>query len=135
MPHSGLREAMRAAAMRYPGAEEGIACPGTALESSAFKARKKTFLFVSAAHARLKLRQAIPEAVNLAANEPARYQVGALGWIKVTFEPAPGPPLELLYRWIAESYRVVVAGDSPAKAVVKTPVSKATAKKKTPSRG
>jgi len=104
----GPGQALRTAALRYPEAEEGIACKGTAIECSAFKSRKKTFLFVGAADIRLKLRESIAEAAKLAAKEPGRYEVGALGWVKVKLSAGEQPPLDLLEKWIDESYRVVV---------------------------
>jgi hypothetical protein len=119
--------------MQYPGAEEGIACKGTAVESSAFKARKKTFLFLSAAHARLKLRESLVEAAELATKEPSRYEVGSLGWIKITLGHAPDPPLDLLKRWIDESHRVVVGPVGATKPVAKKN-TKRSATRKTNSR-
>jgi len=105
--------ALRKIAAKYPGVEETIACKGTAVESSAFKAGKKTFLFVRAADARLKLEKSLPEAASLAKKEPGRYEAGAMGWIKVQLGPEP-PPLDLLKRWIDESYRLMAAA-APAK--------------------
>jgi hypothetical protein len=127
----GLQQALRAAAMRHEGVEEAIACAGTPVESAAFKARKKTFLFLSAAHVRLKLDAALPEARALAAKEPGRYDVGSLGWIKVTLAPEPGPPLPLLERWIDESHGLVVgpAGAAAKKAAKKTAKKTAAARR------
>jgi hypothetical protein len=104
----GPWHALRTAALRYPEAEEGIACKGTAIECSAFKARKKTFLFLGAADVRLKLRESIAEATKLASKEPSRYEVGSLGWVKVKLSAGEPPPLDLLEKWLDESYRVVV---------------------------
>jgi hypothetical protein len=123
----GIQQALRDVAMRYEGAEEGIACKGTAVESSAFKARKKTFLFVNAVHVRLKLRESLAEATALATKDPRRYEVGSLGWIKVTLGPEPAPLLALLERWIDESYRVVVGRAA-------TPAAKKSTKRTTGSR-
>lgn len=103
-----LGQALRKIALRYPEAEEGIACKGTAVECSAFKARNKTFLFVGAAEVRLKLQQSLAEATKLAVKEPGRYQVGFLGWIKATLNHGESPPPGLFERWIDESYRLIV---------------------------
>ncbi len=105
---SRLAQALRKIALQYPETEEGIACKGTALECSAFKARNKTFLFMSTAEVRVKLGDSLTEAAKLASKEPGRYEVGSLGWVKVSFSPHESPPLDLLQRWIDESYRLLV---------------------------
>jgi hypothetical protein len=76
-----IGQALRKAAMRYPEAEEGIACKGTAIECSVYKAKKNSFLFVGDREIRLKLK------VKLGTHEP--------------------PPLDLPEQWIDESYRAV----------------------------
>lgn len=128
---SGLPQALRKAALRQPGAEEGIACKGTAIECSAFKARGKTFFFLAAAVVRLKLRDSLGEATRLASKEPGRYRVGSLGWVAVSLGPEGSPPLILLERWIEESYRVVAGKQPAAMLPVRDP---AAAKKKTVTR-
>jgi len=100
-------QALRRIALRYPEVEEGIACNGTAIECATFKARNKSFLFVGAAEARLKLRESIAEANKLATREPARFQVGGQGWVKIVFDPSTSAPLDVLERWIDESYRLI----------------------------
>lgn len=99
--------ALRKVALRYPDAEEGIACQGTALECSAFKARKKAFFFLGRGDARLKLVDSQGEAKRLAAAEPQRYRVGAQGWVTIKFAEAEPLPVELLAKWVDESYQVV----------------------------
>lgn len=111
-------KALRAVALRKPEVEEGVACKGTALESTTFGVGKKVFLFLRIAdgtcHLRLKLAESLPEARRLAGRQPEVYAVGAQGWAKVTFElDGPSPPLALLQRWLHESYLVVV-GPRPA---------------------
>ncbi|HWB01953.1 MAG TPA: hypothetical protein VG796_02945 [Verrucomicrobiales bacterium] len=105
---SGFRQTLREAALRYPEAEEGIACKGTALECSAFKAGKKTFLFISGKEIRLKLGESLPEAGRLAAKEPHHYSAGSMGWVVVKFGSDESPPAGLLERWVEESYRMLV---------------------------
>ncbi len=100
---------LRALALRYPEAAEGVACKGTALESSVFKARDKSFLFIGSAELKVKLRESLAEAARLATEEPGRYRVGSSGWVTVRFSPDEPLPLELLKRWTDESYRVVAA--------------------------
>jgi hypothetical protein len=104
---AGLVAGLRRAALRCPDTEEGIACKGTPVESSEFKAQKKTFLFLNEKQARLKLGPSLSRATRLASKEPGRYNVGAIGWVAVSFTDGEPPPLELLEKWVAESYREV----------------------------
>jgi predicted DNA-binding protein (MmcQ/YjbR family) len=98
-------EALRQAALGHDGVEEGIACAGTVLESATFKVKKKAFLFVNEKNARLRLLASRQEAAQLAKKEPRRYVIGPQGWAKILL--ADPPPLELLLRWLDESYRAV----------------------------
>ena len=100
-------KALRTLALQYPECEEGIACKGTAIECTTFKARSKAFLFVARADVRIKLRESLPEAAKLAVKEPGRYTVGTSGWVKVTFSGDEPLPLDILTRWIDESYRLL----------------------------
>ena len=101
-----LLDALQEIALRLPQAEVGVACAGTAQEKRTVKARGKAFLFLGPADAMLKLGPSLPEASERAAREPGRYKVGAHGWVTVTTDGEA--PLDLLERWIEESYRVVV---------------------------
>jgi hypothetical protein len=107
-PVAAPEKALRTMALRYPEAEEGVACKGTALECSAFQARKKTFMFMGRADLRLKLQQSLSEAVKLAAKEPQRFQAGSSGWVTIRFSPDQPPPLDILERWLDESYRLLI---------------------------
>lgn len=91
--------AMRALALTYPAAEEGVACAGTAVESRTIKAKGKAFLFLGAKDVRLKLGASAAEAKRLGAD------VGAHGWTKFAADAAP--PLPVVERWIDESYRLL----------------------------
>jgi hypothetical protein len=105
----GLDAALRKIAMRHPDVEESVACEGTALESATFKARKKTFLFVGKTQARLKLDESLGESRKLASKHPEACKVGSLGWVAVSLAPEASPPLDVLARWIDESYRAVAS--------------------------
>jgi hypothetical protein len=105
-------------ALRYPEAEEGVACEGTAAEKRTIKARGKAFLFLGVTEAMLKLRESLAEATDLAAEEPNRYCVGAHGWITITFGDTRSPALERLLRWVDESYRLL----APKQLVILLPV-------------
>ena len=64
-------QALRSLALRYPGAQEGIACNGNSLEKRTIKAGGKAFLFLGPRDAMLKLRDSLPEATRLARELPA----------------------------------------------------------------
>ena len=102
-------KALRELAKGYPESHEGIACAGTAVERRTFKARNKAFLFLGATDAMFKLGASLTEATRLASKEPDRIRVGANGWVKVIFssDGSGSPPLDVLERWIDESYRLL----------------------------
>jgi hypothetical protein len=49
-------------------------------------------------------QKSLPEAAKFESKEPSRYKVGSLGWVTVKLGPGEPPPLDLLERWIDESY-------------------------------
>jgi hypothetical protein len=100
-------EALRSVALRYPEAEEGVACEGTAAEKRTIKVRGKAFLFLGVSDAMLKLRSSLAEATSLASAEPTGYRVGAHGWVAITFGDTASPALDRLVRWVDESYRLL----------------------------
>ena len=102
-----IKQTLQKLALRYPEAQEGIACAGTALESKTIKVGNKAFLFLGEKDVRLKLGESLAEAAKLAAKVPGRYEVGVHGWVKLTFSNDETPPLDLLKRWIDESYRLL----------------------------
>jgi hypothetical protein len=113
---------LRAIALRQVNVEEGVACRGTAVESHAFKVRKRTFLFAREAEMMLKLAGSLPEAQKLASQDPSRYKAGLGGWVTVKLGANGLPPQELLKRWVAESYGLMapVAKTAERKAPKKT---------------
>jgi YjbR len=106
---------LRPIAMRFAEAEEGIACKGTAIECTTFKTHGKAFLFVGGKEIRLKLQASLAEAGKLAAKEPERYQAGKIGWVTVRLHPGDALPIDVLERWIDESYRLLVPKQLAAK--------------------
>lgn len=113
----GAIEALRAIASRYPDVEEGIACKGTTVESITYKVRKRAFLFLRTAGVMLKLRESLGEAAEMARKEPARYSAGSGGWVTVR-QPNAGPlPMDMMERWIGESYALMSAGAPASKPV------------------
>jgi hypothetical protein len=86
----------------------------------------------------LKLSDYLAEAAKLAANEPGLYKTGAKGWVTVKFDADRSPPLDVLARWIDESYRLLAPKQLvallperglPTKNPTKTAKSKASKKK------
>jgi hypothetical protein len=124
-------EALRKLAVKHPGATEGIACAGTAMERRTIKASNKAFLFFGAKDALLKLRDSLPEASALAAREPTRYSVGAHGWVKATFTADAPPAFDVLARWIGESYQLVASGKPAAKRKAQTRAKRKPATRRT----
>jgi hypothetical protein len=100
---------LRPIAMALGDVEEGIACQGTPLESSTFKANKKAFLFVGARAVRLKLAASLADAKKLAAQNPDTYDVGSGGWIKIAIADGQKAPVTILKKWIRESHDVLTA--------------------------
>lgn len=113
-----LSQALRSAALGLPETEEGIACAGTSLEKRTIKVKGKAFLFLGPVDAMLKLSVSLAEAANLAAQEPARYKVGAHGWTTITFGNFESLPVATLVKWVAESYQLL-APKNPVKKVTK----------------
>jgi hypothetical protein len=108
----GLQGALKKIALKHADVEEDVACKGTPTESAAYKTRKKSFLFVGADVARLKLDVSVGEAKKLAKKTPGSCEVGAGGWIAVRFG-AEALPLATLEKWVGESYQLAAG---PAKA-------------------
>jgi hypothetical protein len=125
-------QALRELALRYPEAQEGIACAGTSAERRTVTARNKAFLFLGVDNVMLKLRESLAEAASLAAEEPSRYKVGAHGWVTASLSEDGAPPLSLLEKWVDESYRLVANKQREAPSPTRKPptATKKTARKK-----
>ena len=97
-------QAWRTVALRYPECEEGTAC-----NKSAFKARKKSYLFLgtdmNSYNVMVKLGDSRNEAERMAANDPDNVSVGP-HWITATFDDKTPLPTEMVERWIDESFRL-----------------------------
>ena len=78
---------------------------------AAVKVRGKTFLFLNREDAELSLSVKLPISRDFALvfdfAEPTGYGLGRSGWISARFAAGADPDLDLLKRWIAESYRAV----------------------------
>jgi len=118
-------QALRAIALSFPEAQEGIVC-----EKTAFEAGKKRFAFLGSDDATynimVKLGESLAEAAGLAAKEPAAYKVGVHGWVTAIFRHDQTPPAGLLEKWIDESYRQL----APKKLVARLSEAELTSVKK-----
>lgn len=93
----------------------GLALPEAVEEHpwghSALKVRGKTFVFLNLDPDRLSLSAKLPVSRDFALvfdfTEPTGYGLGRSGWVSSAFGPADEIDLELLERWISESYRAV----------------------------
>ena len=98
-------EVLRSAALALPEAKEEFPWG-----HSAIKVRGKTFVFLSAEET-LGMSVKLPVSRDFALifdwAEPTGYGLGRSGWISARFKPDDEPDLELLARWIRESYRTV----------------------------
>jgi hypothetical protein len=108
---TGLQGALKKIALKHADVEEDVACKGTPLESSVFKTRKKSFLFIGVKQARIKLDASASEAKQIGQKSPGSCEVGAMGWAAVSLG-ANAPPLATLEKWIGESYALATG---PAK--------------------
>lgn len=104
--------AIRRQAMTFPGVEKGASC-----NQSAFKAGKRTFLFMGPGpkgvgfKAMFKLKSSMPQAQKLATQHPRRFEVGATGWVTARFTAQQPLPRRIWGKWLAESYDVTCGTD------------------------
>jgi hypothetical protein len=108
-------EAIRKAAAAFPGVARGTSC-----NQSSFKAGKGSFLFIGPGKkgmgfkAMFKLADSLPQALELAAKEPTRFEVGKTGWVTARFTSEEPLPKHIWEKWLAESYDVTVRADKKA---------------------
>ena len=99
-------EALRSHALSLPEAVEEFPWG-----HSAIKVRAKTFLFLNNDEEALSLSVKLPASRDFALifdfAEPTGYGLGRSGWVTARFRSGDEPDLELLKRWIGESYRAV----------------------------
>ena len=92
-------------AVSFPGVTEGTSCTQTA-----FKVGKGTFLFIGPGpkgqgfKAIIKLKASMPKALELAANEPTRFEVEKTGWVTARFTVDEPLPNRIWEKWLSESY-------------------------------
>jgi predicted DNA-binding protein (MmcQ/YjbR family) len=93
----------------------GLALPETAEDfpwgHTALKVRGKTFVWLDQSDGALSLTVKLPVSRDFAETfdfaAPASYGLGRSGWISCRFAAGEAADLDLLKRWIAESYRAV----------------------------
>lgn len=99
-------ESLRRYGLAFPEAGEDFPWGHTAL-----KVRGKTFVWLDESDGRFSLTVKLPVSRDFAETfdfaEPAGYGLGRSGWISCRFAPGEAPDLDLLKRWVAESYRAV----------------------------
>jgi predicted DNA-binding protein (MmcQ/YjbR family) len=90
---------------RYPGAELKSPWPG----HLDLAVKGKTFAYLSAPGdppgVSLKLPFSRALALSLPGTEPTGYGLGKSGWVSLSFDGHPVPPLAMLEEWLDESYR------------------------------
>ena len=99
-------EELRAFGLGLPETNEDFPWGHTAL-----KVRGKTFAWLDEEEGALSLTVKLPVSRDFALvfdfAAPAGYGLGRAGWISCRFAAGETPDLDLLERWIAESYRAV----------------------------
>ena len=98
--------ALRRHGLAFPEAIEDFPWGHTAL-----KVRGKTFAWLDETDGALSLTVKLPVSRDFASvfdfAQPAGYGLARSGWISCRFGAGEAPDLDLLKRWIAESYRAV----------------------------
>ena len=103
---AGWFETLRAHGLSLPAAVEEFPWGHSAL-----KVKNKTFVFLNAEEDGFSLSVKLPVSRDFALifdfAEPTGYGLGRSGWITARFAAGDDPDLELLARWIDESYRAI----------------------------
>jgi predicted DNA-binding protein (MmcQ/YjbR family) len=90
---------------RHPGAERKSPWPG----HLDLAVHGKTYAYLSAPgdppHVSFKLPLSRGLALSLPGSEPTGYGLGKSGWVSLSFDGHPVPPLAMLEEWLDESYR------------------------------
>ena len=98
--------ALRRHGLAFPEAQEGFPWGHTAV-----KVRGKTFAWLDESDGGFGMTVKLPVSRDFALvfdfAEPAGYGLGRSGWISCRVAAGEAPDLDLLKRWVAESYRAV----------------------------
>ncbi len=103
------RAELRRFALSFPGAHEDFPWG-----ESVVKVGKKIFVFLGRSGGELSLSVKLPSsnllALDLPFASPTGYGLARGGWVTAQFPKTDEPPVELLKRWVDESYRAVAPG-------------------------
>lgn len=76
-----------------------------------YKVKGKVFVFLGKGEKGFGMSAKLPQSSMLALDlpfaTPTAYGLGKSGWVTAQFGPKDKPPLDILRRWIEESYRAV----------------------------
>lgn len=102
----GIERRLREAALAFPEAVEEFPWG-----ESAFKVRGKVFMFFRHGGEELSLSFKLPVSRDFASvfdfTQPTGYGLGKSGWITCRLAPDTDADIELIERWIEESWRAV----------------------------
>ncbi len=105
-PGRGVEAVLRRCALSFPETREDFPWG-----HRAFKVGGKAFLFMARERGTLSLSVKLPAsgpmALSLPFAQPTGYGLGKSGWITASFSPREKPPVDVLRRWIEESYRAI----------------------------
>src|SRR5436305_14782180 len=97
---------LRDFALSYPESHEDFSWGHRAL-----KVKKKAFVFMGAEEGVTSLSVKLPKSGKAALKhsyaEPTHYGLGKHGWVSLTFDSGDILPMDLLKKWIDESYRSI----------------------------
>ena len=103
---SRARAELRGYALGFPGAWED-----SPWGESVVKVGKKVFVFLGHSSDVLSVSVKLPSsnllALDLPFASPTGYGLARGGWVTAQFAKGESPPMELLNRWVEESYRAV----------------------------
>ena len=106
LTHKQIENALRKHALTYPESHEDFPWGERVI-----KVKGKVFVFMGKHENEFVISVKLPQSAELARDlgvgEPTGYGLGKHGWISVTIQPGPKPPLDLLRSWIDESFRSV----------------------------
>ena len=98
--------ALREAGMGYPEVTEEFPWGHRTL-----KVKGKAFVFLTLTGEGLSMSVKLPQsngaALMLPFVQPTGYGLGKSGWVSANFGARDTPPLDMLHRWLEESYRAV----------------------------
>ena len=109
-------EAIREKAVTFPAVAKGTSC-----NQSSFKAGKRAFLYIGPGakgkgfKAMFKLERSMARAMELAATNPDRFEVGSTGWVTTRFSADEPLPPSIWEPWLQESYELACPPEAKKK--------------------